>query len=488
MATTTTAAAATGTITALTGKAFIRLPSGQLRALQVGDLVREGQQLVIEDGALVEMRTPGGELVVAGPREVSTNAEMLGAAPTPERSEGAVNKGTAAVDQVIQALNRGEDPFQDLDPTAAGLTGGEASEGHSFVVLDRIVETTPSLSLAQANGAALSPAALPPSPSLLLADAANNPPTAENASLTTPEDTPIAGRVNATDIDGNLLTYSAAGNPQHGVVVVNADGTYVYTPAKDYNGPDSFTVTVSDGQGGTTTATVNVTVTPVNDAPVPANPENPPAGQNFDPATGNYRITTPEDTPVSGKVAATDVDGDPLTFAKGSDPTHGTVVVNADGSYTYTPAKDYNGSDQFTVVVSDGNGGTATSTVFVGITPVNDPPVVVDPPSPPPGQNFDPATGNYRITTPEDTPVSGKVAATDVDGDPLTFTKGSDPTHGTVVVNADGSYTYTPAKDYNGSDQFTVVVSDGNGGTATSTVFVGITPVNDPPVVVDPPS
>ncbi|MBO9645142.1 MAG: retention module-containing protein, partial [Pseudacidovorax sp.] len=472
MATTTTAAAATGTITALTGKAFIRLPSGQLRALQVGDLVREGQQLVIEDGALVEMRTPGGELVVAGPREVSTNAEMLGAAPTPERSEGAVNKGTAAVDQVIQALNRGEDPFQDLDPTAAGLTGGEASEGHSFVVLDRIVETTPSLSLAQANASALPTAALPPSPSLLLADAANNPPTAENASVTTPEDTPIAGRVNATDIDGNLLTYSAAGNPQHGVVVVNADGTYVYTPAKDYNGPDSFTVTVSDGQGGTTTATVNVTVTPVNDAPVPANPENPPAGQNFDPATGNYRITTPEDTPVSGKVAATDVDGDPLTFTKGSDPAHGTVVVNADGSYTYTPAKDYNGSDQFTVVVSDGNGGTATSTVFVGITPVNDPPVVVDPPSPPPGQNFDPATGNYRITTPEDTPVSGKVAATDVDGDPLTFTKGSDPTHGTVVVNADGSYTYTPAKDYNGSDQFTVVVSDGNGGTATSTVFV----------------
>ncbi|SIQ11527.1 retention module-containing protein [Pseudacidovorax sp. RU35E] len=490
MATTTTAAAATGTITALIGNAFIRLPSGQLRALQVGDLVREGQQLVIEDGAVVEMRTPGGELVVAGPREVSTNAEMLGTAPAPERSEGAVNRGTAQVDQVIQALNRGEDPFQNLDPTAAGLTGGEASEGHSFVILDRISESTPNMSLAQANAAGLGLSALPPSPALLIADAPNlnNAPTAENGNITTPEDTPVAGRVNATDLDGNALTFTAATNPQHGVVVVNTDGTFVYTPGKDYNGTDSFTVTVNDGQGGTTTATVTVTITPVNDAPVPTNPDNPPANQNFDPATGNYRITTPEDTPVSGKVAATDVDGDPLTFTKGSDPVHGTVVVDADGSYTYTPAKDYNGSDQFTVVVSDGNGGTATSTVFVGITPVNDPPVIVDPPSPPPGQNFDPATGNYRITTPEDTPVSGKVAATDVDGDPLTFTKGSDPVHGTVVVNADGSYTYTPAKDYNGSDQFTVVVSDGNGGTATSTVFVGITPVNDPPVIVDPPS
>ncbi|WP_295549597.1 retention module-containing protein, partial [uncultured Pseudacidovorax sp.] len=383
MATTTTAAAATGTITALIGNAFIRLPSGQLRALQVGDLVREGQQLVIEDGAVVEMRTPGGELVVAGPREVSTNAEMLGTAPAPERSEGAVNRGTAQVDQVIQALNRGEDPFQNLDPTAAGLTGGEASEGHSFVILDRISESTPNMSLAQANAAGLGLSALPPSPALLIANAPNlnNAPTAENGNITTPEDTPVAGRVNATDLDGNALTFTAATNPQHGVVVVNTDGTFVYTPGKDYNGTDSFTVTVNDGQGGTTTATVTVTITPVNDAPVPTNPDNPPANQNFDPATGNYRITTPEDTPVSGKVAATDVDGDPLTFTKGSDPVHGTVVVNVDGSYTYTPAKDYNGSDQFTVVVSDGNGGTATSTVFVGITPVNDPPVIVDPPS-----------------------------------------------------------------------------------------------------------
>ncbi|WP_295538654.1 retention module-containing protein, partial [uncultured Pseudacidovorax sp.] len=488
MATTTTAVAASGTVTELIGKAFIRLPSGELRALKLGDLVREGQILVIDDGAVVELRTPGGELVVAGPREVSTNAEMLGTAPTPERSEGTVNRGSADVDRVIQALNNGQDPFQDLDPTAAGLNGGEASEGHSFVVLDRVVETTPSLGLGDTNGFDRPVAALPPSPGLLLTPTANIPPTAENASITTPEDTPIPGRVNAFDADGNPLSFAAGTLPQHGVVVVNSDGTYLYTPGKDFNGTDSFTVLVSDGQGGTATATVNVTITPVNDAPVPADPANPPAGQTFDPTTGNYRITTPEDTPVSGKVAATDVDGDPLTFTKGSDPQHGTVVVNADGSYTYTPAKDYNGSDPFTVVVSDGNGGTATSTVTVGITPVNDPPVPVDPPSPPNGQTFDPATGDYRITTPEDTPVSGKVAATDADNDPLTFTKGSDPVHGTVVVNADGSYTYTPSKDYNGSDQFTVVVSDGNGGTATSTVFVGITPVNDPPVPVDPPS
>ncbi|MCP5883123.1 cadherin-like domain-containing protein, partial [Klebsiella pneumoniae] len=82
---------------------------------------------------------------------------------------------------------------------------------------------------------------------------------------------------------------------------------------------------------------------------------------------------------------------------------------------------DYNGSDSFTVVVSDGNGGTATSTVTIGITPVNDPPKPEDPDNP----NFDPATGNYSLTTPEDTPVSGQVKATDADGDTLTFALGN---------------------------------------------------------------
>ncbi|MDP4203710.1 MAG: Ig-like domain-containing protein, partial [Bacteroidota bacterium] len=184
------------------------------------------------------------------------------------------------------------------------------------------------------------------------------------------------------------------------------------------------------------------------------------------PVANDDSKTTPEDTPVTGKVTATDVDGDALTFAKGSDPAHGTVVVNADGSYTYTPNKDYNGGDSFTVTVSDGNEGTATSTVTLSVTPVNDAPVAND----------------DSKTTPEDTPVSGKVTATDVDGDALTFTKGSDPAHGTVVVNADGSYIYTPNKNYNGDDSFTVTVSDGNGGTATATVKVVVVPVNDDPV------
>ena len=106
--------------------------------------------------------------------------------------------------------------------------------------------------------------------------------------------------------------------------MVNANGTYTYTPVANYNGADSFTYSVSDGKGDSNTYTVAVTVSPVNDAPV-----------------GNgTTITTAEDTVKSGTLpVATDVDGDKLTYGKGSDPAHGAVVVNADGTYTYTPAK-----------------------------------------------------------------------------------------------------------------------------------------------------
>ncbi|MDQ0026868.1 VCBS repeat-containing protein [Variovorax paradoxus] len=281
----------------------------------------------------------------------------------------------------------------------------------------------------------------------------NDAPKAPDYTKTTNEDTPVNGQVTGSDVDGDTLTYTKGSDPSHGTVTVNADGTYTYTPGANFNGTDSFTVTVSDGHGGTTTSTVNVTIDPVNDAPT----------------VPNYTKTTNEATPVSGQVVGSDVDGDTLTYVKGSDPAHGTVTVNADGTYTYTPGVNFNGTDSFTVTVSDGHGGTTTSTVNVTIDPVNDAPTVP----------------NYTKTTDEDTPVSGQIVGSDVDGDTLTYTKGTDPSHGAVTVNADGTYTYVPGANFNGTDSFTVTVSDGHGGTTTSTVTVTINPVNDAPVFVD---
>ncbi|HIF9531470.1 TPA: Ig-like domain-containing protein, partial [Photobacterium damselae] len=281
----------------------------------------------------------------------------------------------------------------------------------------------------------------------------NDAPVGENVTTETQEETAVTGQLTATDVDGDNLSFKPGSNPENGSVTVNPDGSWEYVPNPDFNGEDSFTVVVDDGNGGTDTITVTVNVTPVNDAPV---------GEDVS-------VETQEETAVTGQLTATDVDGDNLTFKPGSDPTNGSVTVNPDGSWEYVPNPDFNGEDSFTVVVDDGNGGTDTITVTVNVTPVNDAPVGED----------------VSAETQEETAVTGQLTATDVDGDNLTFNPGSDPTNGQVTVNPDGSWEYVPNPDFNGEDSFTVVVDDGNGGTDTITVTVNVTPVNDAPVGED---
>lgn len=230
--------------------------------------------------------------------------------------------------------------------------------------------------------------------------------------------------------------------------------TLTYTPTPNFNGSASLQVLTTDGAAATDTDTVAITVTAVNDPPT----------------VPNYNHTTPEDTPVSGTAVGADIDaGAVLTYTKGVGPTNGTATVNSStGAYTYTPNANYNGPDSFTIVVSDGT-ASATSTISLTVTAVNDPPVVP----------------NYTPTVAEDTQLTGTVVATDVEGNPLTYAKGTGPTHGTATVNANGTWTYMPAANYHGADQFTVVVSDGQGGSATSTISITVTPVNDGPTAVD---
>lgn len=96
----------------------------------------------------------------------------------------------------------------------------------------------------------------------------NDPPVAADNSHVTPEDTPVSGTATSTDVDGGAPVYALAGGPSNGTLVFNPDGTYTYSPNANYNGPDSFAFTVSDGAGGSDTGQVTIIVTPVNDAPV----------------------------------------------------------------------------------------------------------------------------------------------------------------------------------------------------------------------------
>jgi VCBS repeat-containing protein len=285
-------------------------------------------------------------------------------------------------------------------------------------------------------------------------------------SHSTTEDTPVSGQVVASDADGNPLSYTAGTAPAHGSVTVNPDGTWTYTPGSNFNGTDVFTVTISDGQGGISTATVNVGVTAVNDAPV-ASADSASVLEG-----GSVVINlVGNDGDVEGSV-------DPASIVITSAPTHGTVSVNANGTVSYQHDGSETAADSFSYTVKDAQGlVSAPVNVSVSVTGVNDLPVV-DTGS----ANFDVATGAYSHSTNEDTPVSGQVVASDADGNPLSYTAGTAPAHGSVTVNPDGTWTYTPGSNFNGSDSFTVTISDGQGGISIATVNVGVTAVNDAPV------
>jgi len=277
--------------------------------------------------------------------------------------------------------------------------------------------------------------------------------------------TTIALTANDTDIDDtiNPATIVITQQPTAGTLTVNPNGTVAYASNGTNVASDSFTYTVRDNAGATSNpATVTITVTPVS--PV-----------NTAPVAGNNSYTTNEDTPLVITGAGvlgndTDVEGNPLTAVKVADPQHGTVTLNTNGSFTYTPAANYFGSDSFTYTASDGTLDSNTATVTIMVNPVNDAPT---------------ATSD-SYTTNEDTPLVITGAGvlgndTDVEGNPLTAVKVSDPAHGTVTLNADGSFTYTPALNYNGQDSFTYKVRDGALHSNVATVTVTVNPVNDAP-------
>jgi VCBS repeat-containing protein len=283
----------------------------------------------------------------------------------------------------------------------------------------------------------------------------NDAPVAKNDTATVNEDSVvrIAVLANDSDVDGDKLSVTGA-SAEHGTVIVNKSGTIDYMPGTNYNGPDTITYTVSDGNGGTSTATVSVTVNPVNDQPT----------------AGGDTAVTDEDIPVIINVLANDgdIDGDALSVT-GASALHGGVTINGNGSLTYTPSANYNGPDTITYTISDGHGGSATAAVAVTVNSVNDTPVA----------------GNDAVSVDEDNGITFGVLSndSDVDNDALTVT-GATAGHGDIIVNSNNTLTYVPNPNFNGTDTVTYTIDDGHGGTATAMVTITVNPVNDPPIAI----
>jgi VCBS repeat-containing protein len=301
---------------------------------------------------------------------------------------------------------------------------------------------------------------------LLNATVTNRAPAAAADAYGTAEDTPLTVAApgvlgNDTDPDGDSLSAALVSGPAHGSLNLNANGGFSYTPDADFNGTDTFTYQASDGTAQSNPATVTMTVTPVND---------PPAATDDAYSTAE---DTPRTVPAPGVLANdTDLDSSTLTAAVVTGPGHGTLTLNADGSFTYTPAANFNGTDTFTYRASDGTAQSSPATVTITVTASSDAPVAAD----------------DAYTTAEDTPLT--VAApgvlgndSDPDNNPLSAVLVSGPRHGTLTLNPDGSFTYTPATNHTGSDSFTYQASDGTLASQLATVALTVTAVNDTPTV-----
>ncbi|GAA2647502.1 hypothetical protein Adu01nite_11040 [Paractinoplanes durhamensis] len=285
----------------------------------------------------------------------------------------------------------------------------------------------------------------------VVVDVANALPTAADDVLTAPAGANshlLQVLLNDSDPNGDHLTVTGVGAADHGTVAYLPGGV-LYTAPAGFAGDATFTYTIDDGNSGTALATVTVTVA-----------NAPPAAPDF-PLTTGYRDAVTID-PLHW---ITDPNGDPLRISGTTDPAHGLVTRETTGELTYLPDVAFSGTDTFTYTIDDGKGGTDTGTVTVVVA------------------NGVAVARADAATAAGGTPVVIAVLANDDDdpnGDPLTVTVDSPPTHGSTAVGADRRITYSPAIGWFGADTFHYRLDDGHGGIVGATVTV--TAVNTAPV------
>ncbi len=302
----------------------------------------------------------------------------------------------------------------------------------------------------------------------------------------------IAGKLTASDIDATYLIWTVNNGTTalgtYGTLTLNPDGAYIYSVNSGLvnslqigqNPSDFFTATVTDSKGATDTKNIAINIIGTNDIPI---------------ASGTYSHSLSDSSAIdsfsvkTGNLSASDVDSsDTLTWSGSSVGSYGTLAVNANGSYTYTPNANAinavpvgtNPTETFTATVTDSKGATTTRTITINITGANDLPTV----------------SNDAKSTGENTILNDSVpAATDVDVDGIivSYQLATNVVKGNLNFNPDGSYTFDPKNDFNAlgdgatdSVTFTYTAKDNHGATSSvATVTITVNGVNDSPVAVD---
>ena len=343
----------------------------------------------------------------------------------------------------------------------------------------------------------------------------NDPPVVQNGALSLTEDTSASGTLIGSDVDSASLSFAVVAQPAKGVVTITdaATGAYLYTPNANAEGSDSFTFRATDGQDVSNTATINVTIAPVNDAPVMnqaqvlaltgllEDPVSNPGNTVLALLNGGAALLDPDVGALPG-VAVIGADaaaagvwqwsadsGLSWQNLTGVNPASARLL-NGSARVRFVPAPDWNGTappltlrgwDQTSGSSGDladttTNGGATafgsdTATTSVTVTPVNDAPVARD--------------GTLNAT--EDAVATGSLLASDIDSANLTYTIVGQPEQGSVTITdpASGAYRYTPAANASGIDRLSFRVYDGQDFSNTAMVNLTIAPTNDPPAAWD---
>lgn len=461
-----------GIVKTLIGSAVATAADGSQRNLQAGDRIYADEVITTGAAGAIEIEFSDGSIMDLGR---SSQALLDNDVFDPQQT--AESETEVEIAALQQALLEGEDPSQVSDPTAAGAES-EGNEGTTAVVVEHvapIIEVTSGFDTNSLPGNGLDgddtfgEFGVAGSRSEVLA--VNTDPTTTGITVQNNNDSDainfdVSGSFN--DADGNTLAFSAAGLPSG--LSINSAGVISgnLNSSASQTGPYNIVITAADGNGGTVSSSFVWNV---------ANPA---------PDAIDDVATLDEDTVYNGNVAGNDADpdGDTVSYSLDTDVSNGVLVFNNDGSYTYTPTANYNGSDTFTYIITDADGATDTATVSLTIVDVNDPTITA------------PDTGNTDEDTTLTVNAANGVLSNDSDADDVlevaSFTVAGDLTVyaagntaniagvGTLTINLDGSYQFVPAADYDGA--VPVATYTTNTG-ASDTLSISIAGINDVPTI-----